>query len=754
MLTKLHFITIFCLTCFFLGGGITPAVAQEQGIPEQEVPETTSRSFADLGYEDLRLKGLYGISSLWIPFQSDWPIADDVQFELTYTGSPLLNSDAAIVTILANNQEVTSFRPVGDGRPHTITFSVPPGQQLPDGINLTFAGHLRLTDDPCEDSFNVGQWLTVHNSSRVSAKLLPTSPTPEITDLPQAIVVQGSQNPPPIIFVLPENADDLTLTTAAQVAARLGDGLTADHLPIRVAAANSLTDADKRNANLVLIGLPGNQPLIQELSSLMPVPPAAAGFVSQDGVLIPPGDGVIQIFSSPWQPRHHILLVSGNDAAGLAKAGQAFAHQPTFASLTGSFHFVRDLVNRPEPAVPPPWTTAQTTFTQLGEVDREVVGLGLTDSSYFFQYPPGVMLADNAKLVLHLAFSPALRAQGSYAEVYVNDIYVGAVEAARAGGGAWVSLDLPAQALNELIPNGRARELNVNLAIANLLPANNCEQVNAESSWTKIYADSYFQFDYLPVELPDLYHFPYPFVTPENHTPVRLVLPQTPTVEELQTALSISALMGSQGTTDLAVDVVRSTAVDPEALAGHHLVLIGTPFDNPALQEVLTGQQTSMPVEVYQILGAPNAGFFHMLTSPWDEEMSVLGIYGEMETGFKIAADTLYEQGRLAHESGSIALARTGEPPVIIYREAGLSDPQFVQPDIIMSESGQQPNVVTDPTATAVSANESTAPVSEMEAGSGSRLTNTEQLILIITAFLIILVTVAALLRIAWRIRA
>ncbi|HUM69222.1 MAG TPA: cellulose biosynthesis cyclic di-GMP-binding regulatory protein BcsB, partial [Chloroflexota bacterium] len=422
--------------------------------------------------------------------------------------------------------------------------------------------------------------------------------------------------------------------------------------------------------------------------------------------------------------------------------------------LTGPFHFVRSLVNRPEPTLARPWTTDQTSFTQLGEIDREIIGLGLTDSYYFFQYPPGATVADGSKLVLHMAFSPALRAQGSYAEVYVNDIYVGAVDGARTGGGAWVSFDLPAQALNELIRDGRARELNVKLAIANLLPANNCEQVNAESSWTKIYADSYFQFDYLPVELPDLYHFPYPFVTPDNETPVRLILPPTPTTEELQTALSLAALMGSQAVTDLHVDMVRSTAVTPEAYAGHHLVLIGTPFNNPALQEVMAGEQTSMPIEVYQVLGTPHVGFFHMLASPWDEEMSVLGIYGEMESGFQAAADTLYEEGRLANESGTIALARAGEPPVVIYREAGLSGPQFVQPDIILSETGQPANAITEPTATAVSTGESATSPTETETASGNRLTNTEQLILIITAFLIVLVTVAALLRIAWRIRA
>jgi hypothetical protein len=750
MLTKSYQSIIVCLVWLLLMITITPAAVHAQDSPE----ETVIVSFEKLGYDDLRLHGLYGTNSLWIPFQSDWPIEGNVEIELTYTGSPLLNREAAIVTVLANNQEVTSFRPVGDGHMRTTSVMVPPTQRLAEGINITFAGHLRLTDDPCEDSFNIGQWLVIHNSSQVNINLAEPAPSPQLTDLPQAIMVQGSDAPAPVIFVLPEEADDLTLTTAAQVAGRLGESITTAHLPLRVATVDSLTDEDKGMANLVLVGLPDNQPLIRELGDQMPVPPTNRGFVSQDNILIPATDGVVQIFASPWHSHRTILLVSGNDSAGLAMAGQAFANQATFQSLTGSFHFIHSLVDRPEPAQIPPWLTAQTTFAQLGEFDREVTGLGLIESAYFFQYPPGVMLDERGQLVLHLAFSPALRAQRSYVEVHVNDIYVGAVDAARAGGDSWVSLDLPVRALNQLIRAGRDRELEVQLSIANVLPVNNCEPVNVESSWTKIYADSYFQLNYLPVELPDLYFFPYPFVTLANDVPLQLVVPPTPSVEELQTTLSLAALMGSRTVVDLDLGVMRSTAVTPESYAGQHFVLIGTPAHNTLLQEAVAELQTSLPVDVYQVLNAPEAGFFHALTSPWDEEMSVLAIYGETDTGFQAAAEALYEQGRLVSESGSIAMVRAGQEPVIIYREVGLSRPQVVRPDIILSEISQQEAIAAEPTATAAPQTEPEPTPVETEVERPTGLTTTERLILIITTFLIILVTVAALIRIAWRIRA
>lgn len=724
-------------------GKVLPAHAQVNA-------ESQVLTFKALGYDDLRLRGLYGTNSLWIPFQSDWPVGN-VEVELTYTASPLLHSQMAILTILANNQEVTSIRPVGDGQNHTIVFVIPSERHLADGITLTFDGHLRLTDEFCEDSFNVGQWLIIRNSSLVRVNLNDSSPAPNLTDLPHAIIVEGKgDNIPPVVFVLPEQPDETSLSVAAQVAGRLGENIQPDNLPLQVATPLSLTEDQKQNANLVIIGLNSDQALIQELASSMPVPPSADGFVSRDNLLIPATDGVVQIFNSPWNDRRHILLVSGNAEVGIKMAGQAFAHQPTFQSLTSSFQFIHTLVNRSDPAQGLPWVAPQTSFAQLGEFDRKVTGLGITDSYYIFHYPAGSMFMENARLRLHLAFSPALRTQNSYALVYINEVYIGSINANGEDEDSWVVLDLPVQKLNQLAREKYGSELNLKLSIANLLPSNNCEQIDKESSWTKIYADSYFQVGFSPVELPDLYFFPYPFASDLDQSSVRFILPDDPSPIELQTALSVAALLGNNLFTDLSIEIQRASEETAATLAGHHLILIGSPERNNLLGEVLAGTQTSLPLDVYQFLSAPQVGFFHALKSPWDPKMSVLAIYGDGEAGFDTAAGSIFENGRLVSESGSIALVRLEEEPVVIYREAGLPETQIIHPEVILPESDQQDGASSTPdTILATESNLATDDKTD-----SSTLTSTERLILLLTVLLIVLVATVALIRIAWRIRA
>ncbi len=756
MLLKQRYFTFFLILLSGLWWGSTAVLAQETPPTdanvdqEIETTETTAieRTFADWGYADLRMRGLYATGSLWFPFQSDWPITGDIELELVYTASPLLNMDEAIFTVLANNLEVTSIRPVGDGLEQRLRVTIPASQRLPEGITLSFNGYLRLTDNFCEDSFNTGQWLLIRDSSTLTINTAVSAPTLQLSDLPQAMVVQSATNPAPLLFVVPDEADEVTLTTAVAVAKRLGTQINANHLPLQVATAASLTGRQKEQSNLILVGLPENNALIRELADDFPIPPTTEGFVAQDGVLIPATDGVVQLFRSPWHPRRNILLVSGNDAAGLEMAGQAFADEPTFRSLQGRFHFVHRLVDLPEPRQPRPWTTPLTTFAQLGQSDLTTMGLGLTDSFYFFPQPAGTLLdpSRNNQLLLHLAFSPALRAQTSYATVYVNDIYVGSVDAAATNDETWVAFDLPTQALNERLLRGETRELKVQLSIANLLPTNSCEQIDIESSWTKVYADSHFDVGFVPTELPDLAAFPYPFIDIQGGNPVQIVIPERPTRSELSLALSLAAVLGQQSIGDTAVDLRLATDETARTYADYQLITLGTPNRHPLLRQLIDDTLLTTPPDVYQLLGTPRNGFFQTLRPEWHEEQVVLAIFGETPQGFNIAAEAFYEQGYLVRETGSLALIRPGHDPVVVYREAGVFRPIITRPDLIAAEITPEPEATVLP--------EPQAPPEPDEIREVTSLTNTEWLILVSTTFLVILVSIAALIRIAWRIRA
>lgn len=97
--------------------------------------------------------------------------------------------------------------------------------------------------------------------------------------------------------------------------------------------------------------------------------------------------------------------------------------------------------------------------------------------------------------------------------------------------------------------------------------------------------------------------------------------------------------------------------------------------------------------------------------------------------------------------SDSIAIVRPGEKPVVIPREAGLNQAEVVHPEIIQSANEEAVPSATEVVPT------SEAGFATTEQADTSGITGTERLILIITVFVVILVAVAALICVAWRVK-
>jgi hypothetical protein len=92
-------------------------------------------------------------------------------------------------------------------------------------------------------------------------------------------------------------------------------------------------------------------------------------------------------------------------------------------------------------------------------------------------------------------------------------------------------------------------------------------------------------------------------------------------------------------------------------------------------------------------------------------------------------------------------MVRPNEEPVVIYREAGLPEPEVVDPDIVLSETGTQDSQAAATPVVSIAESNTAAGTQTNTPG----LTSTERLILVITLSLIVLVAVVALVRIAWR---
>jgi hypothetical protein len=656
--------------------------AQAQGSSAQQI------TFADAGYGDLTLAGMYGSNSVFIPFPSDGRITSPLEVRLVYSASPLLNVDRAALTLLAGDSPLTSLRPEADGQPREVRFEVPPELISSDGLLLGFRGYLRLTDDPCEETNNPGQWLIIHKASVITLIPTPVSTEPDFASLPRSVIVQNplpADAAPPVVFVLPANPTGAELSAAARVAARLG-AQSVQSRPLDLIAVTALTDDLRETASLIVIGIPERQPLLAELAGLrVPLNATGTGFTTEGGDDVPPDDGVVQLIRSPYSETRSLLIVSGGTSDAVLRAASVFENYATFTNLQGAFELVRADGRPPDATITSPWGSGITSLAALGATDRTVRGTGSFDVYYAFDRPAGRVLMQGARFTLNAAFSPTLYSAESYVAAFINDVFIGSL---RTGEGALtnrLTFDLPVEQLNQTTGGTRPQTWVIRLSVSNQLRQEACAQVHPESAWTTISADSAFDARFNYLTLPELQAFPYPYVGGESATST-LVIPDSPTADEISAALRLALVMGQRARgIDLPLNIALTGEVSEGTHGDHHLLILGTLDRQPLLTAMIAQLPAVFDPQLYQAVNEASSGIVRQSASPWNRERVVTLVYSPSADGFDKAYRGLM----------------TGAPPVdapatfAIYRE--LDARPALTYRSITAEPAAEPSVVGEP---------------------------------------------------------
>lgn len=646
---------------------VTPTLPPtETPTPESEI--VTSVSLSDLGQEDLFINGLEGTGSIWIPLPANW-IIEDVQVELSYIGSSLLHEERASLTVLTRDQPVASIQLLGNGNEQRVSFTVPVEYIYQgSGFSLDFGGYLRLTDAVCEETNNPAQWVNITNDTNLTIGATLDRASPKLEELSRAIVVRNSlETPPSVIFVLPDNLNGVALTTAAQIAARLGEQIGRNIVRFEVVMASNLTEQQMAESNLVVVGLPEDQPLIHQMAENLPAGLEENSFLTIDGSPAPPEQGIIQIFNAPWNDALKILLVSAGNEAGLQLAGQAFASSSAFQLLTGEFQFVENVEVRTSLSPEAPWLMPRTTFAQLDYSNQTVTGPGVSSVYYYLRRPPGWVLESGSQLTLNLAYSPALE-PGSHVAVFINDVFVGAMQP----GQTQSTFELPIADLNGIQGSEIPQTLEIQLDVANIMSIEICQDTDPETAWTSIQADSFLVISHSYVPLPDLQAFPYPFASDQLDVPVVIVLPAQPEEYEVSAALSIATTLGKYALGDLALSVLTSDQVSEETHADAHLIILGMRTRQPLVDEFLAMMPSVSEDDLYQTLRSDTAGILRETLSPWNTARVILLIVSETEVGFTNAANALFDAALPTEGAGLVTTSAIGQTLQIIY-DASLS---------------------------------------------------------------------------------
>lgn len=367
-------------------------------------------------------------------------------------------------------------------------------------------------------------------------------------------------------------------------------------------------------------------------------------FFIANGEAVPEGDGIVQEIVSPWNPARAILVVTGVTDEAVSKASRALGAALRLPSLEGPFALVQDTLS--PASVSAGELSVEQTLGDLGYEDRVLKGQS-QEISYYFTLPPGWQLTTNAFLDLHFNHSALIDYTNSSLTVLLNGSPIATV-----GLSAETVQDGRLQAnLSSNYVAGRSNRL---LITAKMITLDRC---SALATWVVVKQDSrlYLEHNQTAGYSLDLRYYPYPFDRQAGLGDTLYVLPQDALPVEWEAMLRVVAAMSqaARGTYFMpTIALVESALNDQPMLGDYHLVLVGRPTRNFALQQANSSlPQPFLPnsdlIEqrlsqvVLRLPPGLSLGYLQLIASPWNPERVLLAVTGTTDEGMQWAVDAL-----------------------------------------------------------------------------------------------------------------
>jgi cellulose synthase (UDP-forming) len=527
-------------------------------------------------------------------------VARTATIHVFYAFSPSLIPQLSQLKLILNGTLFATIQPTAgkfggsDGSDSEADFNIPPELLVHNNaLTIEFIGHYTMN---CEDPANTALWARVHRNTWLDIRgdLLPLAD--DLKQLPIPFVDPAAIQPVSIPVVFPTPPSFKAIQAAGIVASYFG-----------------LVSADRPVRFPVRIGaIPqGNAIVIAENPASLP-----AGF-NLSSVIGP----TVAIRTNPNDPYGKILIVTGPNADDVIAAAQAVALHSDM--LTGTQAPINHLAlpAKQAPDAAPRWARTDQTIPLWDYATAgQLQGDGTAPLNVYFRIPPDLYYetgSDNA--LLHLAYRYNAIPIGpiSSLQVRINSAFLGSTplipgqHASRT-----TTTDVPVPVVN-LRPFSNTLSFDYTFQLAHKQNCDNTTPINLQGS---ILRDSYLDLRAYPhwTPLPNLEIFSnagFPFTRLADLSGTTVVLPPTPSEQEIETFVTLMGHFGRQ----TGFPGLRVTVAGPDALqngAATDFLIIGAGDDQPAFEKL--GLHLPVSLGSGQIQVHDTAGFFvSLLHNAW-----------------------------------------------------------------------------------------------------------------------------------------
>ena len=396
-------------------------------LPYAQAGESDVITFTQLGYtQDDTLRGPYDTAYYSFVLPADWQLNQGAEINIDLVTSFTMKGAAATsvpsltwkdtfggqLTVYLNNVLVGIANLVGD-EPQRITLSLSPDALT--AKNASGQHELYLAFDAGDTCYF--DWTSSLIIKTTSSLILPHSIIPIVPDLtayPRPIYQLGKIEVQKAHLVVPDHPSEAELQAAFAISGGLGR-LSDNKLELSLHNYASLTEVQKKDANIIFVGKPSAFPDLSQVP--LPAPVKESGF---DHPLITADDGVIQMAVSPWNPSRVVMLVSGQSDAALYKAGQAASYGKIRVEKQKDLSIITEI----NELLPSNNILEDRTLADLGEPDLVFTGRGIISKTIPFYFPLGKTAAVDSYFEMIFSHSQVIDYERSGFSVRLNEIPV------------------------------------------------------------------------------------------------------------------------------------------------------------------------------------------------------------------------------------------------------------------------------------------------------------------------------------------
>jgi cellulose synthase (UDP-forming) len=578
------------------------AGALKGGAPETNAPVPPGQfrdmfTLSDAGSPQIELHSIDTRHDIYFTLPQTH-VVRSAKIHIYYAFSPSLLPQLSHLKLLMNGTLFATIQPTpgqvggSDSRDAEGEFAIPPELLVHNNtLTIEFIGHYTMV---CEDPANTTLWSRVHRSTFLDLRgdLLPLAD--DLKQLPMPFLDPAVIQPLsiPVVFA---SAPSLKAIQAAGVVTSYF-GMISENRPVRFP---------------VHIGqIPqGNAIVISDSTENMPPGLNLPGVVSP----------TVAMRTNPNDPFSKILVVAGGDPDQTLKAAQAVALHTEL--LNGPLATIDKIAlpGKQQPDGAPRWARTDQSIALWDYASADQLqGDGSAPLNVYFRIPPDIFYSErpNAKLRLSYRYNSIPIGPISSMQVRINNAFLGSVplipgqEASKR-----METDVPVPVVN-LRPFSNSLSFDFTFQ---LLKKGGCQDTTPINMQGAILRDTYLDLRGYPhyAPLPNLETFAnagFPFTRYADLSETTVVLPPTPTEQEIEAFVTLMGHFGRQ----TGFPALRVTVAGPDVLqagATSDFIILGTGDDQPAFDKLAS----RLPVAVRsgQVQVRDTQGFFAPLHHAW-----------------------------------------------------------------------------------------------------------------------------------------